>query len=438
MSKDLEDVLAEAKAGTVQPLYLLWGEEYLVRRGADELVKLLLPEASAGLNFAVLDAASPREVAQELATLPLFPGRKVVLVRDPEFLAPKKGRGDALGKAREAWKAGKRKEGARRLLALAARAGWGADQLDPSASGAPSVEAWKEELNVDLAEADLVFLKEVATFCKEERVSAPEGDASALLDLLQKGVPKGHALVLAASEVDAKSPLVKFALDKGQVVERKVAARHKDFEIEPLAVEFLKPFKKKLGKGAAEQLKERIGGNVRLLQSELEKLATYAEGPTIESSDVSLLVAHTREEEYFELSEALQSRGLKSALAYVEDAMGQGTHALQLLGAVASVTRGMLENHERLEKYAAGGLPRSFPDFKSRVFPRIEEEAKAAKGKAPHPYAAFLAMQGAARYKRRELLDALVACAEADLALKSSANGKLVIERLLWTVCGGA
>jgi DNA polymerase-3 subunit delta len=438
MSADLEDVLAEAKAGKVEPLYLLWGEEYLVRRGADELVKLLLPDASAGLNFAVLDAASPREVAQELATLPLFPGRKVVLVRDPEFLAPKKGRGDALGKAREAWKAGKRKEGARRLLALAARAGWGADQLDPSASGAPSVEDWKEELNVDLAEADLVFLKEVATFCREERISAPEGDASALLELFQKGVPKGHALVLAASEVDAKSPLVKFAVDKGQVVERKVAARHKDFEIEPLAAEFLKPFKKKLGKGAAEQLKERIGGNVRLLQSELEKLATYAEGSTIESADVALLVAHTREEEYFELSEALQNRSLKSALDYAEDAMGQGTHALQLLGAVASVTRGMLENHERLEKYAAGGLPRSFPDFKSRVFPRIEEEAKAAKGKAPHPYAAFLAMQGAARYKRRELLDALVACAEADLSLKSSANGKLVIERLLWTVCGGA
>ncbi|WPB80901.1 DNA polymerase III subunit delta [Archangium violaceum] len=438
MSADIEDVLDEAKAGKVAPLYLLWGEEYLVRRGADDLVKVLLPDASAGLNFAVLDAGSPREVAQELATLPLFPGRKVVLVRDPEFLAPKKGRGDALGKAREAWKAGKRKEGARRLLALAARAGWGVEQLDPGVRGAPSVDQWKDELNVELAEADLTFLKEVVTFCREERISAPEGDASALLELFQKGVPPGHALVLAASEVDAKNPLVKLAADKGRVVERKVAARHKDFELEPLAEEFLRPFKKKLGKGAAEQLKERIGGNVRLLQSELEKLATYSQGPTIEASDVALLVAHTREEEFFELSEALQNRNFKAALDYTMDAMGQGVHGLQLLGAVASITRGMLENHERLEKYAGGSLPRSYPDFKSRVFPRVEEEAKAAKGKAPHPYAAFLAMQGAARYKRRELLDALVACADADLSLKSSASGKLVIERLLWTVCGSA
>lgn len=436
MSEEMDDVLAEVKAGKVAPLYLLWGEEFLVRKGADELVKALVPDASMGLNYAVLDAGSPREVAQELATLPLFPGRKVVLVRDPEFLAPKKGRGDALGKAREAWKAGKRKEGARRLLALAARAGWGADQLDPTAPGAPSVEEWKSELDVDLAEVDLAFLKEAAAFCGEERITAPEGDASALLELFQKGVPKGHALVLAATDVDAKSPLLKLAKDSGHLIERKVAARHKDLDLSEIAVEFLAPFKKKLGRGALEQLKERVGGNIRLLQSELEKLAVYAgDSPTIEVSDVALLVHHAREEEYFELSESLQKRDLKGALSYAEDAMGQGTHALQLLGAVASIVRGLLENHERMNQYAKGSPPRSFDDFKSRIFPKIEQEAKAGKGRAPHPYAAFLSMQAAARYERRELLRGLVACAEADLELKSSASGKLVIERLLWTLC---
>jgi DNA polymerase-3 subunit delta len=115
--------------------------------------------------------------------------------------------------------------------------------------------------------------------------------------------------------------------------------------------------------------------------------------------------------------------------------MGQGTHALQLLGAVASIVRGLLENHERLAQYANGSPPRSYPDFQSRIFPKIEQEAKAAKARVPHPYAAFLSMQAAARYERRELLRGLVACAEADLELKSSASGKLVIERLLWSLC---
>ncbi|WP_225412908.1 DNA polymerase III subunit delta [Stigmatella hybrida] len=435
MSSELDEVLAQVKAGKVAPLYLLWGEEFLVRKGADELVKALVPDAAMGLNHAVLDAASPREVAQELATLPLFPGRKVVLVRDPEFLAPKKGRGDALGKAREAWKAGKRKEGARRLLALAARAGWGVDQLDPGASGAPSVEDWKSELDVDLAEVDVAFLKEAAAFCREERVSAPEGDASALLELLQKGLPPGHALVLAASDIDAKSPLLKFAKDEGRLIERKVAARHKDLDLSEISREFLAPFKKKLGPGALEQLKERVGGNIRLLQSELEKLAIYANGATIEAADVALLVHQAREEEFFALSEAVQKRDLRGALDYTEDALGQGTHALQLLGAVASIVRGLLENRERLSLYAQGTVPRSFDDFKARLFPKIEQEVKGAKGRAPHPWAAFLSMQAAARYERRELLRALMACADADLELKSSANGKLVIERLLWSLC---
>ncbi len=435
MSADMDKVLAEVKAGKVAPLYMLWGEEFLVRKDADELVKALVPDAAMGLNYAVLDAASPREVAQELATMPLFPGRKVVLVRDPEFLAPKKGRGDALGKAREAWKAGKRKEGARRLLALAARAGWGVEQLDPTAPGAPSVEQWKEELDVELAEVDLAFLKEAAAFCRDERITAPEGDASALLELFQKGVPRGHALVLAATDVEAKSPLLKLAKEDGRLIERKVAARHKDLDLSAIALEFLAPFKKKLGTGALALLKERIGGNIRLLQSELEKLATYAEGSVIEVADVALLVHHAREEEFFELSEALQKRDLKGALGYAEEALGQGTSALQLLGAVASIVRGLLENHERMNQYARGAPPRSFDDFKSRIFPKIEQEAKAAKARTPHPWAAFLSMQAAGRYERRELLRALVTCAEADLELKSSASGKLVIERLLWNVC---
>lgn len=433
MSSDLDAVLDEAKAGKVLPVYLLWGEEFLVRKAADELVKRLVPDAAAGLNVIQLDAGSPREVASELATMPLFPGRKVVLVRDPEWLAPKKGRGDALGKARDAWKAGRRKEGARRLLALAGRAGWGVAQLQ-----APDAAAWARELDVELAEADRAFLKEAAAFIQEERITAPEGDAAALVELLERGLPAGHALVVAATDVDPKSALVRVAKDAGHVVERKVAGRLKDLDIGELALEVLKPFKKRLSPRAEERLKQRVGGNMRLLQSELEKLALYAQTPVIEAEDVELLVANAREEEFFELTEALQKRDLAGALRYVQEAMGQGTHGLQLLGAVASVVRGLLENAERLRRHGGGSPPRTFDDFKSRIWPHVEREAKEAKGRAPHPYGAFVSMQAAARFGRADLVRALVACAEADLALKSSGSGKLVMERLLWTVCGRA
>jgi DNA polymerase III subunit delta len=435
MAEGLDEALEELDAGGEVPVYLLHGEEFLVRQGADALLAKLVPGASVGLNLVPLDGASPREVAAELDTLPLFPGRKVVLLKDPEFLAPKKGRTDALGKARDAWKANRRKEAARRVLALAARAGWGVAELDPSASGAPGVDRWDEELGQSLAQADLQFLKEVADFCRAEGLTAPSGDESALLEWLNGKPIKGQVLVIAATDVETKSAFVKAVKDKGRYLERRVAARLKDLDITTFAAEILAPFKKKMAGSALEKLKDRVGGNMRLVQSELVKLALYVEGDNITEKDVTAVVQHAREEEFFELSEALQKRDLNAALKYVGEAKSQGKHELLILGTVTSVIRTLLMNHERLQALSGGKPPRNFNDFKDRVFPKIEAEVKATKGKVPHPYAAFMSMQAAAGYGRAELCRALAACAETDLSLKLG-GGQLAIERLLWSIAG--
>jgi DNA polymerase III subunit delta len=428
--------MSSVKGEKVLPLYLFWGEEFLVRRDADALARALVPDAAAGLNFAVLDAASPREIAAELMTLPLFPGRKVVVVRDPEFLAPKKGRVDALGKVREAWKVGRRKESARRLLALVARAGWGAAEVDPSVPGAPPPEAWREELGITLADADLDWLREMAEFIREEGVTAPESDVSPLLQALERGLPEGHALILAATDVDGRHPLLKVAQKQGAVVERKVGGgRLRDLDLSGAAKSFLEGTGKRLGPGAEEALRDRLGGQMRLLQSELEKLVAYVPGPVIRREDVEAVVARVREEEFLELSDALQKRDLAAALRYVDEAMEHGAAPLMILGAVASVVRGLIESHERMTQLGRGQPPRSFDEFKSRIFPGVEREARQHGQRVPHPWAAFLGMQAAARYGRPALRRGLLACAEADVALKSSGAGKLVLERLLWTVC---
>jgi len=426
MSDELGQVLAEIDGGMAAPFYLLWGEEFLVRKGADELVRHLLPKSALALSYSTRDGASPTELAQDLATLPLLRGRKVVFTTDPEFLAPKKGRGDPLAKAREAWKSGRRKEGARRVLGLVAKAGW---------TKAPSPKQWKEELGVDLSDADLSLLREVLAFCEEEQITAPGSDVSPLVDLLEKGLPNTQILVIAATEVDQKNPLVKIASERGRLIERKVATRLKELDVSEVVQEVLAPFKKKLSSDAEALLKDRCGANMRALQMELEKLALHAEGPVIEAADVEQLVGRSREEEFLELSNALQQRDLEAALAYVADAMQQGVHPLQVLGAVASILRTLLLNHDRLVRLARGRAPRYFDEFKSRVFPAILKETTADGQRPPHPYAAFVGIQAAGRYERGELLGALASCAEADVALKSSGNGRLVLERLLWSVC---
>lgn len=436
MSLEPDDVLAAIGKGKLAPLYLVWGEEFLVRKTADQLAEKLLPDAMAGINLLTMDGASPRELAQELATLPMFPGRKLVIVRDPEFLAPKKGRGDVLGRARDAWRAGRRKEASRRILALVGRAGWGPSALEIGAPGAPDLAAWKKELDVALVDADVEWLREVGAYCRDEGITAPDSDASSLVTLIDGQLPEGHLLLLAATEVDPKHPLVKLAKDQGGLIERKVAGTFKKLDLTELADAVLGPLGAKMSPGALEKLKDRCGGNMRLVQSELEKLAIYADGATIQAADVELLVGRAREEEYGELAEALQKRDLPAALRYVNEALANGSHGLLLLGAVASVVRKMLDSVGQLEKHAGGAVPRSMKDFESRIWPALEAEIKAAKGKPPHPYAAFKAMEAAGKHGRAGLLRSLRACAEADLALKSSGSGQLVMERLLWTVCG--
>ena len=116
--------------------------------------------------------------------------------------------------------------------------------------------------------------------------------------------------------------------------------------------------------------------------------------------------------------------------------MGQGTHALQLLGAVASIVRTLLENHERMGQLRRRASRRAtFDDFKARMFPKIEAGAEGRQGARAAPLRRVHGHAGRGALRAPRAAARPGACAEADLELKSSASGKLVIERLLWTLC---
>jgi DNA polymerase III subunit delta len=427
-------VLEEVAARKVANLYLLHGEEFLVRKAGQALQEALVPQASMGINVVVMDGASQREIVSELSTVSMFGGRKLVFVRDPEFLAPKKGKADGLHRAREAWKNNRRKEAARRVLALLGRAGWSVAALNRQSSEAPSADAWADELGLVIADGDDAFLSDVYEFCVAEGMSAEANEDSAVLDWLLQKPKRDEVLLLATTELDAKNPLVKAAKDGAVYLEFKSASRLKDLDITEFAHETLASYKKKITAPALEALKDRVGGNFRLLQSELQKLALHAQAESITPKDVALLVGHAREDEFFELSESLQKRNFEAAMKYLSEAQGQGKHPLMLLGSVASVVRTLLSNCERMNQLAQGKPPKNYPDFQARLWPKIEAELKEKKAKIPHPYATFMGMQAALNYGRAELLESLVACAEADLALKLGGDMK-VIERLIWSLC---
>jgi DNA polymerase III subunit delta len=435
VSEALDSALEDIAAKRVSNFYLLHGEEFLVRKASAALQDALVPNASMGLNLVIMDGATQREIVSELSTVSMFGGRKLVIVRDPEFLAPKKSsKGDGLHRAREAWKNNKRKESARRMLAIIARAGWNVGALDLKNPSAPKPDDWDSELGISIADGDTQFLKEVHDFCVQENMQAASNDESILAEWLQKKPNADDILLIATTDLETKHPLVKLVKEVAVFLEFKAASKLKDLDISEFVTETLAPYKKKLSAPALESLKDKVGGNFRLLQSELQKLALYTDGDTITPKDVALLVGHSREEEFFELTEAIQKRSFENAMKYLSEAQGQGKHPLMLLGSVASNVRTLLNSVERVNQLAQGKPPKNYNDFQARLWPKIEAELKEKKAKIPHPYATFMGMQSALNFGRTELLNALVACAEADLALKFGGDMK-VIERLIFTLC---
>jgi len=426
-----DTLLKNIQAGKPAAVYLITGEEFLVRKASEEIVAALLPKAMAGLNLSVLEGASPVDVARDLATAPMFRGRKVVVVREPEFLAPKKARADALAKIKDAWNGGRRRVAANRALALLGRAGFGLPQLLK-----PDPEAFAEELELELAEADVAFLKEIGAFCKEEGLTGPEGDTRALESLLEKGLPKDHILVVEALQLDGRLPLSKLMAKVGVVVERDVEREVRKLDIREVVADVLAPHKKKLDASAEKLLKDLCGGNMRFLQSELEKLALYvgAEKQVIQAADVELLVRRIREEEYREIADAVGARDLKAALRYVQIALEQDEPALKMLGTIASLVRRLLEDRERWAQQ--GFTPRMRqPDFEARGLPILAEEMRERGLKVPHPYVAWLGFQACMRFEPMELVRAHLAVAQADVALKSGGTARLVLESLLYKIC---
>lgn len=425
--------LEEARAGRPAPVYLLDGDAYLAGRAARELAAALVPEGQRDLNVVELDAAaSPAEVAAELATRGLFSGpeaRKVVLVLEPAFLVSKEDGGGPFASAREAWKKGRQREGARKLLALAARAGWKAEAL--AGDGAPTAAAWKKELGVE--GADLEFVREAAAYAVEKEMRAPRDDASALDAALAAGLPPGHVLVVASGKVDGRLPLVKKLAAAGRRVALAIGTEGAwDAQrpvLRPVLEALLAGTGKEIDRAAEERLAALVGADARTLASEVAKLVAHAgDRKTIGAADVDALVPRVAEDPFFALGNAVEAKDLPLALAVLDRSLADGAHPIMLLGMLASAVRRLVLERERGRRAAGERRIASYDAWQAQVLPHIPEEELGSK----KPYGFWMKYQAAQRYSRAALLRGLRDLADADLAMKSGADERPLLERALW------
>jgi DNA polymerase-3 subunit delta len=160
---------------------------------------------------------------------------------------------------------------------------------------------------------------------------------------------------------------------------------------------------------AADELADLCNCDLRAMQSEIEKLATYAgAGQPIRRADVEALVVSEKKYSVWELAEVLATGQRARAFGFLSSVLQQGEAAPALIGAMAWMYRKLIEAQQlspHISRYQAAG----------RLGMRVAT--------------AEMALQQARKIPRQRLVEGLRALYDADSTLKAgSTNDRAVME----------
>jgi DNA polymerase III delta subunit len=449
---DLEGLLAQARAGTLKPLVLIYGDQdYMVRQAYDRLLEALVPEDSRAFNLEQHDGSrvDARAVADGLAIQPLMPGPKAVGVFDARFFQSKSNLGEVLAKARDKWLGGEAAAALRQLGRALSLAGW---TWEEGAQATPA--QWAEPLGLSEAEAARLGGEWLAAALAQALASgqaAPGGGddsgelADALEALLGKGL-EGATLVCASSSADARKRLFKLFQEKGHVLDFRAAEKGPQSSLTARA--FLAQALKRRGVTLKAPLGERLvaaygASDLGLMEQELAKLEAYAYPRTdLTEADLAAVGAPRVEEESFALLNALGTKNLGEALQQLRRSLQQDPGAcFRLLNQLIAEVRFLLLMRALLDEGHLG--PKGVADansFKFQVQPRLAKELPPALGalvKRTNYYRLFLAQQRAKAFSPAHLRELVRGLAEADVQIKTgAAQAREVLEALCVRLCG--
>ena len=167
---------------------------------------------------------------------------------------------------------------------------------------------------------------------------------------------------------------------------------------------------------AVQLLATYVGSNLRQLDNELEKLATYAAGRPISAADVDLLVSDASEAMIWALTDALSQRNGRDAMRSLQSMRKGDANPFGILTMVARQYRLMVKVKDAMTQ--AGGRGQA-------------SEYDVAKIVGEKPYPVKKAMQQAAGYSFDDLTAILDRLLTADFAMKTGATPDAEIDILM-------
>lgn len=428
------------------PVYLLIGESFQTEGVARALIDVLVPAERRSFNLEIYDGrtAPLGTILDSLRMRGLFPGTKVVWVREPTLFLSGEKRGEITDALFAAWGEDRPAAAADKLLTLAALAGWTQERFAQADWAALSSTEISALLGRTATDAERTALDAIRAAAVERRLTVADyrDDSGLLLEFLAAGVPAGGVLLFTAAAVDRRKRVVKAVAEAGTVMELTLARERSGAltaeSVDRLIGGVLDRWRKRLTPGAHRIVLQRAGTDAALLAAELEKLCLYAgEAATVGEDDVRASMRDLSESWVFDFTKALAQRQAAAAVTLLRALFAQGEPPLRLVALIARELRCLLLARDCLtDNLAAHWNPRvRFDVFQSRLLPLLSDAQREAFGNM-HPYALYVCLQNASRASTAALQRGVLRLQEVDLRLKSSsADPHLVLEAFVLDLC---
>ena len=450
--QEIPKLIDEIKQGITAQIYLLFGERYLCRNAAQELIEHLLPEQerqATSLQHIDGDQEDFIRTLNLLKTFSLFSGRKIFWVTDTKLFYSKGVAKSVWDKACEKNERNEARQALRYLLQMLNLAAVSPQEMAEENIASLSATRWKTLFGFSKPQGKLSWVQDLLADVPAEASSAKgaETDAATRYTLaFEAGIPKDNILILLAEAVDKRKRLYKYIQQHGVILDLAVdpgssaaAKRDQDNIVKELLHSTLIKYGKDIESQTIPVFLERVGFHPVAAVMEAEKLALFVgDRKVITREDVDAIIGRTREEALFELTEAVTSGKLEDGLLILDHLQSSGIHGLAILATLRNHLKKLLLVRSLQEvKSPAYTKSMAFPVFQKNYLPKLKEGREEWtnllwKG---HPYGLFMLFRQAARFRCEDMQEGLKELLTAEYRMKGSpVDSRLIMDSLLFNL----